>query len=325
MIVNVNSINRSSYVIWSTFVKIDSINNEVDTCSFSTRKYENKTWKPEIGDTIEITDGATKIFSGKIVEVDEEMEGAKLVRYLVKCNDWTYVMDKRFVAKAYENNSPEAIIYNIISIYCPDFTVTNVSTPTGITLEYILFNYEQISKCIQQIAELIGYDWYVDCDKDIHFFSKSDGETAGFNLTDTNGYYDFNSLKITEDYSQLRNVIYVRGGEYVGSSREDKVGTGDGVTKSFKLPYRYTSTPTVAVGVTAKTVGIDYLDSEDDYDCLWNYQEKIIKFKTAPASGDVKATGSPLIIVLIKASRGSSRSRIGRLRNADKERNIYNY
>ena len=64
----------------------------------------------------------------------------------------------------------------------------------------------------------------------------------------------------------------------MGDERTDKIGVGDGETKTFKLPYRYDAEPVVEVNDAEKTVGIDYIDDEDDFDCLWNYQEKVIKW-----------------------------------------------
>lgn len=309
--VKVNGIDRTNYVLWQSFIKIDSLNSSVDSLSFSTRKYGDRIWKPEAGNEIEVLNGTDIFFAGNIVSVEEVNEGAKLLKYQVNCKDWTYAMDKRLVFDTYSSTPIEAIVRDIVAVYCPDFTATPISA-TGITLEYVLFNYEQPSKCIQKLAELIGYDWYVDYAKNVHFFSKVSGESAPFDLTDINGKYVFNSLQITDDYSQLRNTIYVRGGEYVADSREDKIGTGDGIIKSFPTPYRYDTEPVITVGGVAKSVGIDYIDSEDDFVCLWNYQEKIVKFKTPPASGDIKATGSPRIPVLIKAVRGSSVSSYGK-------------
>jgi hypothetical protein len=308
--IKVNDTDRTNYVPWRTFKKTDNLNSTTDTCFFSTRKYGSKTWKPEINDEVEVLDGEDTIFAGNIVNVQERTEGAKLIRYDVNCNDWTYLMDKKLVFDTYENQSFESVVQAIVSDYCPGFTATPIAE-TGLTVEYILFNYEQPSKCIQQLAEEIGYDWYIDTDKNVHFFSKTTGEEAPFDLTDTNGKYIFNSLNIKEDYSQLRNVIYVRGGEYIGSELADKIGEGDGKTKIFKLPYRYDEEPTITLSGSPQTVGVDYINDPEDYDCLWNYQEKLIKFSSTPESGDIEASGLPKIPVLVKASRGSSTDAYG--------------
>jgi len=302
---------RKDNIDRESFQKEDNLTSEVDTLEFSTKKYGAGTWKPEVGDEALAYDGAVKKFGGHIVEVEETVESAGIVVYRAICKDYSHIMDGKLVFKEYKNYDVEDIIADIVATFLPaGFTTTNVGT-TGITLSYILFNYEQPTKCLQTLAELIGWDWYVDQDKDIHFFDRSVGETAPFNLDDTGGKYIFNSLTIKEDDTQIRNVIYVRGGEYAGDSRSDKVGAGDGTTKSFKLPYRYDTEPTVTVGGVAKTVGEDFVDNPASYDCLWNYQEKVLKFATAPASGDVVVTGTPMVQVLIKAQLGASISQNG--------------
>jgi len=300
----VDGTERKDYIDWKSFTKIDIITSQVDSLSFKISRYGTRTWKPIIGDSVVVSDGATKMFGGEVVNIEESTEG-KVLTCKVMCKDYTHQLDKKLVYDTFEDEAVEDIVSSIITTYCPSFTTTNVAV-TGIELKYILFNYQQPSKCLEELAELIGYDWYVDYDKDIHFFSKATGETTAFDLTDDSGNYVFDSLTFSENDTQLRNAVYVRGGEYVGDSRGDKVGVGDGTTKSFKLPYRYNEEPTVTVGGSGKTVGIDFIDSEDDYDCLWNYNEKIVKFKTAPVSGDVVATGKPLIPVLIKTKSSAS-------------------
>lgn len=309
MTVNIDSIDRTTLINWQSIQIHNTLTSEVDTMSFE-MLIDKDDYKPTIGDDITVYDGATKIFGGEIIELSEEVEGAKFITLTVNCKDYTHLFDKKLVVDTYEDMEITDIVKAIVDTYCPGFTYVN-ALDTGTELEYILFDYEQPSKCLDKLADMIGFDWYVDYDKDIHFFNKQIGETSAFNLTDTNGKYEFDSLKIKQDETQLRNVVYVRGGEYVGDSREDKVGVGDNVTKAFKLPYRYDVEPTVTVGGGAQTVGEDGLDSEDDFDCLWNYNEKIIKFKTPPAAGDVKVTGLPLFPVMIKAKRGSSVSVYG--------------
>ena len=298
-------------IIPRSFRKEDNLTAEVDTCRFTLRKYGSRTYEPKLGEEIEVWDKGTKIFAGTIEKIVRKTEGTRIALFECHLKDYTHNLDRKLVKADYTDRSPEYIINDILTNYTDgSFTQNNVAT-TGITIEYIKFDYKEPSKCFQELAELIGYDWYVDYDKDIHFFDKGTGETAAFNVTDTNGNCIDGSLEIAEDSRQIRNVIYVRGGEYVGDSREDKVGEGDGAVKIFKLPYRYDSKPTVTVGGVSKTVGVDFIDSEDDYDCLWNYQEKIIKFKTAPASGDVVVTGNPRVAVLIKAQDSASVSANG--------------
>ena len=289
-----------------SFVKEENLTSQVDICRFVYKKYGSRSYVPVIGEVIEVLDGATKIFAGVISKVEKGKIGSHTALYTVEVKDYTHLLDRQLVPTDYTDKSPEYIINDILTNYTDgEFTQNNVAV-TGITVEYLKFDYVLVSKALEELAKLIGYDWYVDYDKDIHFFSKVVGETSPWDITDTNGYAVNNSLHISISDNQMRNTIYVRGGEYVGDSRSDKIGTGDGTTKSFKMPYRYDTEPTVTVNAVAQTIGVDFIDSEDDYDCLWNYQEKIIKFKTAPVAGDVVVTGTPLIAVLIKAQDNAS-------------------
>ena len=289
-----------------SFTKEENLTSQVDTCKFVYKKYGSRSYIPIIGEVIEVLDGATKIFAGVISKVSKAVMGSHTAVYTVEIKDYTHLLDRQLVPTDYTDRSPEYIINDILTNYTDgNFTQNNVAV-TGIIIEYLKFDYVLVSKALEELAKLTGYDWYVDYDKDIHFFSKADGETSPWNITDTNQKVIDNSLRISISDSQMRNTIYVRGGEYVGSSRSDKVGEGDGTTKSFKMPYRYDTEPTVTVNAVAQTVGIDFIDDEDAYDCLWNYQEKVIKFKTAPVAGDVVVTGDPMIAVLIKAQDNAS-------------------
>lgn len=127
-------------------------------------------------------------------------------------------------------------------------------------VSYKAFNYLQPSKVLQQLAELFQWQWFVDENKDIHFFSKFT-EPAPFDLTDTNGMYVPKSLLIKRNADQLRNSIYVRGGEYQGSSLNDDLShQADGTNKIFKVGYKYEGYSLTVGGVT-KAVGIENIDS----------------------------------------------------------------
>ena len=90
-------------------------------------------------------------------------------------------------------------------ISATDFTTNNVSD--GPTISEIAFDYVQISDALTKIAEICGYEWYVDYDKDIHFFAKNT-YPAPFQLDDNQT--DYKDLIINTDISQLRNRIFVK-------------------------------------------------------------------------------------------------------------------
>jgi len=175
----------------------------------------------------------------------------------------------------------------------------------------ISLRYEQPSKVFQQLAELIGFDWYVDEDKDIHFFSKNES-TAPFDLTDTNDKYFFNTLRIKKDIKNLRNVIFVRGGTFKGDTfTEDQEADGD--TKVFTQGFRY-SNIVVKKNAATLTVGIDNITDPTTVDVLYNFNEKAVKFRdnNKPTAGDiVSVSGLPHIPVIIKTKDNVSISQFG--------------
>ena len=193
----------------------------------------------------------------------------------------------------------DSIIASLKTQYFPTgFTINNVDAP--VVIEYVAFNYKPLAECIKQLAEVLNYDWYVDYDRDLHFFAKETTE-APFSLTDDNGKYYYDSLIIRRDNSQVRNSIVVRGGEYIGSQLTTEIET-NGVDDIFPLPYKFDDFAATLTG-QALSIGVDYLNDEDDYDALYNFQEKIIKFKSSdtPSSGSIlKVSGKPHLPVIIR-------------------------
>lgn len=189
------------------------------------------------------------------------------------------------------------------------FTINNVTATN--TVNYMQFNYEQPSKVFQQIADSFNCDWYVDEKKDIHFFPKT-YSAAPFNLTDTGGYHIYDSLVIRKDIKNLKNSVIVRGGKYLGTSLTE-TQNADGVKTTFLLAYQYNSI-SVTVAGAAKTVGIDFIDDPASFDCLYNFNEKALKFPSAskPTAGQaVAVTGTPYIPVIVNVKEAVSMANYG--------------
>ena len=91
-----------------------------------------------------------------------------------------------------------------------------------------------------------------------------------------------------------------------GSSRTENF-VGDGIKKTFALGHKFKEKPTVIVNSVTQTVGIDFLDEDTDYDCLWNFNEKYLRFVVAPADTLAgTAAGIPLIPIVIQVESDES-------------------
>ena len=214
---------------------------------------------------------------------------------------WASVLKRQYRATASASGTVNVQIDDTrmvqASTYFSQANVEDADTPF---LGSVKFNYEQVSQAIKQIAEAVGNDWYIDPSRDLHFYQPA-SVAAPFSLTDTSANFVWNSLVIKKDNATIKNQIYVRGGEYQGASANFDV-EADGVALNWRSPYRIKNI-SVTVAAVSKTVGVDYLDDPASFDCLYNYQEKTLKFKAAtlPTAGQtIRMTGNPMTPVIIK-------------------------
>ena len=237
----------------SDFINIDAFVDDVT-------KLETATLK--IGD-----DDLTNYFS-KDITADLSATGWNLSHQLMSgfaetgTPDWTNIRKIQIEVKALAGQTVVVTFDNWEVSKSTAFTRNNSFNATE-EIKYIAFNYEYPSQCFKRLAELLQWQWYVDEDKDIHFFAKF--ETASsFNLTDDSGNYVYRSLEVNSNADQMRNSIYVRGGDYIGDTiTEDLSVKADGSNKIFQLGYKYKDV-SLEVDSVAVPVGIDNIDAFAD-------------------------------------------------------------
>lgn len=297
ILLKINNVDKASEIDWKSLNLQRALTNQTDTLTFTVKRANSSGYKPAILDDVKLydVDGTTVLFGGTIITIDEDVNG--MVEYCrITCKDYTFELDRTLVIDTFENQTVQSIIESIVGFPTGNFTVTNVDGTQ--VVKFIAFNYEQPSKCIQQLAQLFEYDWYVDADKDIHFFSKTNNP-APFNLTDTSANYIYKSLKIRNDIKNLRNSVIVRGGQYQGSTVTEKQ-EADGQRTTFQFAYQYANIVVKKATIT-QTVGIDFITDPLTVDCLYNFNEKSIKFPIAPANGTlIEVSGNPYIPVIVK-------------------------
>jgi hypothetical protein len=207
------------------------------------------------------------------------------------------------VSQSFSATDIKTIVQTLVATYAPSFTTTNVES--AFVVGKIVFNQISLSQAIKKLANIVRYDWFIDPDKDVHFFPKNT-ELAPFNLTDISGNYVNVSLARRVDGSQLANTVKVRGAEYDAAVFTDKITVNGGNSKSFNLPYKFSNFSFKLNGVS-KTIGIDYITDPSTVDALYNYQERLLKFPANLADGDIiEFTGNPKVRVLAIASDAAS-------------------
>jgi hypothetical protein len=309
--ISIDSIDRSSIIEFNSVEKNDVLNNQTDFLSFEIIFRPGQSFKPEVNSEVAMLDGAVKVFGGKIYSVDKTNNGDGSAIFSVKAKDFSYDFDRYLVNEAYNDETVDDIIADIVSNYASDFTVANVDC--DLVVDKISFSRMKGTDCLRKLADITGYSFYIDYEKDIHFFEKNT-EPAPISISDTSGNFLNDTLTLSDDISQIRNRVYFKGGEIEGDSRTETFN-GDGVKKQFKLANKFAHKPTVLVGGTAVLVGIDYLDDEASFDCFWDFNQQYLRFKdtTIPASGtnNISVSGTFLFNLIIQVSEPVSISKFG--------------
>ena len=282
--VKIASVDRTEYVDARSLSIIDELTSRVNSASF-VFICNDIALAPIDGQAVLIEEGATKLFSGRILTKEEDFLNPNLLKYQVECIDHTRDLDKKLVIESYLDKTGGYIIKDIIDKYTTGFTYVNVSD--GPTITRITFDYVQVSEAITKIAETCGYQWYIDYDKDIYFFLKTD-YPANFQLDDDQKYYK--DLIINTDISQLRNRVYVKSSKYETLDFTE-LFIGDGVTETWTCKYQANAlpAPSATLNDVAKTVGWDGVDNSDDYHFMLNATTKILSLgglQSTPADGD---------------------------------------
>ena len=324
--VTIGGVDRTSLITFGSLVKRDNINQVVDTLDFSILYHAGQTYRPATNAEVVVQDGAVVVFAGKIYSVTRDSQDKGKIIYQVKAKDYSYDLDRVRIIEEYNGDTVKEILDDIIATINAEagtsFTTTNVVCDFVITK--ISFNRITATESIQRLAEITSYNWYIDSNKDLHFFVKNT-ELSPFNLADGDGNFITDSLNITDDFSQIRNRVFIKGGEVEGDQRTEKFN-GDGVKLQFKLSNKFAHLPTVTVGGTPKTVGVDFLDNDADFDCFWDFNNTYIRFKdtTVPPSGtnNIEVTGIPLYNLVMQVQDDESIAEFGLFEFADTNKNL---
>jgi len=209
IIIKINDVDVSDQVDMTSLNVENNLYSDPDLANLRMIISSNKTYTPQAGDEIEITDTGIVIFSGILIRLSKEMIGFAEY-YDLQFKDWTEILSTVLVAETYVGETVADIIADIFSDSdLSDFDgTTNVSDTTVIA--NISFDNIPVTEALDQLAKISGKNWYVSPDKAIYFFA-NDGISAPFDLDDDCGFYDYSSLIIDDDYTQIRNRVTVKG------------------------------------------------------------------------------------------------------------------
>lgn len=114
------------------------------------------------------------------------------------------------------------------------FTFDNVSA--GTTFDSFVSSYKKPTEVIQRLADQSLFYWYIDYNRDIHFFQQ-ETNLSPFSLTQTsNNFYD---LSISTDAAKIINRQIVQGASETSSTKTQQDVPGDGQRKEWVLRNKF--------------------------------------------------------------------------------------
>ncbi len=311
----------SSSIDWGSVNLAAVLTKEVSTLKFSVRKGSGQTYPaktvPAIGDIIKMYDSSGIIFGGTVTEVETIIEGLMLT-WQVTCTDWSYLFDGTLVKKNYAMMDPHDIVIDLVTNFCAGkgFTTNHIQTGNFL-VPSIKFNYQQPTKCLESLAKLIGWDWYIDPNKDLHFFlgdvenAIGEGGVAPITVDATSGQIEWNSLDVDLNLQNMKNSVFVIGANYkkmfTASTTPDVYATvNNQVVYAIGYPYD-TATLTVTLDGVTQTVGIDQQTDPTSVQVLYNDKNRFVKFTSNPGAGHtLKVFGNAMVPIVAHASDASS-------------------
>ncbi len=307
-----NGVDISNSVDWKTIDCVQVLTKENASLKFNVRQNAANlpgVTVPVIGDIVKLYDPSGLIFGGTVTEVEATIEGLMITNQIT-VSDWGYLFNGTLVKKNYaadgsrrhrHRHRDDTSARARGSRRTTSSAATSSSPPSNSTIS-------SRRKHCSRSRTSIGWDWYIDANKDIHFFlgdvedAVGEGGSAPIVVNQSGGSsgsdIQWNSLDIDLNLQNMQNSVYVIGGMYIktftAANTIDTFPT-DGVRQFFSVSYSYFA-PTdsnpyenpiiVTLDGVAQTVGTANSTDPSTVQVLYNDQQKWIQFtEGAPGSG----------------------------------------
>ena len=276
-------------------MKVDSSSGDYSTSSYFQVQFDNPFGRHassfNVGEEVIVyadkdASATTKIFTGVLEKISFLGVGTHQKVVLTGRDYTSRLMDLTVEPIVYTSSEISTIITDIFSnAGITDITTTNVDT-TGTTLARIAFNQTTIYDSIKQLAELAGFYFYIDVDKDLNFKQ---------NLTTSSGvtFNNENILKQRFDTTRegMANDIWVYGDRSLAGFKENISADGGSVFTLLSKPHNtfveYLGIPKVGdvyQMVSVPTSGTNYLVNYFDKELIF-VSGTDIGYSSIPASG----------------------------------------
>lgn len=221
------------------------------------------------------------LFTGVITDVQLDVLVNRNV-WTLACTDYTFYADNAIVQGTFIGQTIDQIVVSltqqancgIVAVQTGQTTgsVTGYVSPAPLIQSFVL-NYSTLSEAWRKLSKLASqttpFGWYVDQNRNLHFYDQTTAQPSGVNFTTTLSYVGSSTPNLTEGHLQfsnsfnyewdgasVRNRILVQGatqivkyGNYRTANPVDQWQT-NGVQQSWPLRYTVTGSPVLSVNGT---------------------------------------------------------------------------
>lgn len=325
----VEGIDLSASMIEKSLRIENVITRRIDTCSLIIEDTTESITVSEQDELIISNTGETvRYFAGFISKIGIDMMG-RMKRYVCRAQDYTVLLDRVIVNEVYEDKTDAFILNDICTSYLAEVDGSTYVAAVK-TYDRIVFNRIKLREVIDMLAGNAGVDWYLDYNKKLHFFAK-ETNLAPFGISDApdmSATYPCSQLTYDREISDIVNRVLVIGGTYYSPDTDFELPANNQTTE-FLMPYKMhapdgqtsilvyknSGTDEEPVWGDALGIGIDYIDTlGDPIFVLHNYQEKLLKFDSAPPGLNraIKITARYDVPVLVRVRSEVSHDTYGR-------------
>lgn len=270
---------------------------------------------PTAGETVEVINETEIVFSGKIFSVDE-IEVIKSSGMVVQCDcvDHTAIFDRFTAIRILDQQTAGEMVKTLVSEFIPEQEGINTDdVQTGLTIDRAVFGYKRMSNAISELSRVSGFMWFVDNNKRLQFFDRT-SFAAPFSLSD--GSKNYRKITVKKRLDQYINKQFIRAGEDTTDERTETF-TGDTERRTFTTSFKVAEKPTITLNAGPQTVGTRGIDSEADFDWLFQKGEKEIAQGSGGTTLDATDTLSvkykglfPIVVLDEDSSEIAARSAI---------------
>ena len=275
---------KGDYIVLQNTLNIEKQLREQKTCSFNFLKKNRpfpilRKFMP-----VEIYDENDNIkFRGYINKPKEVRTGVDIQEYNISAVGAEYLTSKRVIARAYENQNVEDIVFDIWENFLQEEGVTVGQIDSGVIIKQESFNYVKANEALKRLADRVNYYFYVSNNKELYFVRKDTFHSPH----EVNYENIIGDIEVDRSQDNYRNIQIFTGCKEVTQDITEEI-TGDGDKRTFTLKYPVAKEPLIEVrrgegGVyEPQTVGVNGL--QDNRQFYWTYNSNTI---TQDAEEDV--------------------------------------